>query len=76
MNRIYQGKVTKVEVQTLPSPEGKQGVGQSKPKPNWKPLSKQQWQQALWEHHELFQDESDETPLPCAANAVNCYTPA
>ena len=39
MNRIYQGRVTKVEVQ-----DGN-GV--------WKPLM--DWQAALWQHHELFQ---------------------
>jgi len=45
MNRIYQGKVTKVE--TLEN--GK-----------WEKLD--DWQTALWRHHELFQD------------AVNYYT--
>jgi hypothetical protein len=60
MNRIYQGKVTKVE-----APDGKQG---------WKPLSNQEWQDALWQHHQLFQAEFYETPLSCAANAVNYYT--
>jgi IS605 OrfB family transposase len=48
MNRIYQGRVTKVEV-----PDGNGG---------WKPLdddpkkAKEKWQAALWRHHELFQD--------------------
>ena len=42
MNRIYQGRVTKVE--TL------------KPatKNEWEPLP--DWQNVLWQHHELFQD--------------------
>jgi len=45
MNRIYQGRVTKVEI-----PDGKDENGKQK----WKPLD--QWQSALWRHHELFQD--------------------
>ncbi len=51
MNRIYQGRVTAVEV-----PDGKDDQG----KPKWKPL--ENWQEKLWQHHELFQD------------AVNYYT--
>lgn len=39
MNRIYQGKVTKVEIFTDGKPE---------------PLDN--WQDALWQHHQLFQD--------------------
>ena len=45
MNRIYQGHVTKVEI-----PDAKDGDG----KPRWKEMPK--WQDALWEHHKLFQD--------------------
>ena len=45
MNRIYQGKVTNVEV-----PDGKDENG----KQQWKKLDN--WQDALWKHHELFQD--------------------
>ncbi len=40
MNRIYQGRVSKVEVQGA---DGK-----------WVPLDR--WREALWHHHELFQD--------------------
>jgi hypothetical protein len=40
MNRIYQGRVTRVEVQ-----DGKGG---------WKPFDN--WQAALWRHHEMFHD--------------------
>lgn len=47
MNRIYQGRVTKVEV-----PDGKDEDGKQK----WKPRSDCDWQSALWRHHELFQD--------------------
>ena len=47
MNRIYQGRVTKVEI-----PNGKDADG----KPLWKELPKAEWQQALWHHHQLFQD--------------------
>lgn len=48
MNRIYQGKVTAVEI-----PDGKD---------KWKPFdaapkkNREQWQSALWQHHQLFQD--------------------
>lgn len=45
MNRIYQGKVTKVEI-----PDGKDESGKTR----WKPLH--DWPSALWRHHELFQD--------------------
>jgi IS605 OrfB family transposase len=51
MNRIYQGKLTGVEI-----PDGKDASG----KPKWKRLDN--WQSALWQHHELFHD------------AVNYYT--
>lgn len=60
MNRIYQGKVTDVEIQ-FPSSEGS-GVGKSKGQPNWQPFdpepkqAKAKWQSALWQHHQLFQD--------------------
>ena len=42
MNRIYQGRVSSVQI---PKP----GV-----KNEWQPLDN--WQDALWQHHELFQD--------------------
>jgi hypothetical protein len=45
MNRIYQGKVTAVEI-----PDGKDEHG----KPKWKKLDA--GESALWQHHELFQD--------------------
>jgi hypothetical protein len=44
MNRIYQGKVTNVEIQD----------GKENGKPKWKPLNN--WQSVLWEHHCIFQD--------------------
>ncbi|MBE0543617.1 MAG: type V CRISPR-associated protein Cas12b [Verrucomicrobia bacterium] len=60
MNRIYQGKVTNVEIanpdKTAP------------PDKRWLPFdadpkqAKSKWQSALWQHHQLFQD------------AVNYYT--
>jgi hypothetical protein len=43
MNRIYQGRVSKVEI---PKPGDKENPCQ--PLPNW--------QDILWQHHELFQD--------------------
>lgn len=49
MNRIYQGKVTAVEI-PFPSKEGS-GVGHSKDEQG-KPLDLD----VLWRHHELFQD--------------------
>jgi hypothetical protein len=49
MNRIYQGRVSKVEI---PKPGDKDNP--------WQPLPN--WQDILWQHHELFQD------------AVNYYT--
>ena len=52
MNRIYQGRVAKVEV-LKPGTKGKSSD-------DWKPLDA--WADALWEHHQLFQD------------AVNYYT--
>src|SRR5207244_9627351 len=45
MNRIYQGRVTNVEIS-----DGKDKNGNTK----WKKLD--DWQSALWQHHELFQD--------------------
>src|SRR5438128_2654928 len=66
MNRIYQGKVTNVEI-LFPSSEGP-GVGKSKNQPNWQPFDPDparaiaKWQSTLWRHHQLFQD------------AVNYYT--
>lgn len=46
MNRIYQGKVTKVE-------KIKVGAKGKSPE-DWEELK--DWQSALWQHHELFQD--------------------
>ena len=46
MNRIYQGRVSRVEI-LLP---GKKG---NKPE-HWTELA--DWESALWKHHELFQD--------------------
>lgn len=43
MNRIYQGRVSKVEI---PKPGDKENP--------WQPLPN--WQDILWQHHELFQD--------------------
>lgn len=59
MNRIYQGRVTKVEL-----PDGKDEKGHQK----WKPLD--DWQAALWRHHELFQDAVNYYTLALAAMAA------
>lgn len=54
MNRIYQGKVTNVE---LANPDKK-----TPKEKRWLPfdpdpkLAREKWQAALWQHHELFQD--------------------
>ena len=47
MNRIYQGKVTKVEILDGQDPQGEM---------RWRELPAAEWQAALWRHHELFQD--------------------
>ena len=56
MNRIYQGKVTKV----TNLPKGKDG----QPEPNGadQEVARQKWQDALWQHHQLFQTETEEAP--------------
>lgn len=55
MNRIYQGRVSAVEVL-------KPGT-----KSEWEPLP--DWRRALWEHHELFQDAVNYYTLGLAALA-------
>lgn len=50
MNRIYQGRVTRVERLT---PDAKNN---GKNPEDWVELSNAEWQAALWKHHELFQD--------------------
>jgi hypothetical protein len=45
MNRIYQGRVTKVERPNGKGTEGKQ---------QWQLL--EEWPEKRWRHHELFQD--------------------
>jgi hypothetical protein len=59
MNRIYQGKVTAVEI-----PDGKD----EQDKPKWKKLD--DWQPLLWQHHELFQDAVNYYTLALAAMAA------
>ncbi len=59
MNRIYQGKVTKV--QTLKP--GAKGIGPD----DWQDLP--DWQDALWQHHQLFQDAVNYYTLALAALA-------
>lgn len=58
MNRIYQGKVTKVEIR-----DGEDTTG----KPKWKPL--ENWPGSFWAHHELFQDAVNYYTLALAAMA-------
>lgn len=54
MNRIYQGKVTNVEIA---NPDQ-----HAPPDKRWLPFAgdpkqaKAKWQAALWQHHQLFQD--------------------
>src|ERR1043166_6952137 len=59
MNRIYQGRVTRVEI-----PSGKSGEGQPQELPNW--------QTVIWQHHELFQDAVNYYTLALAAMAAGC----
>lgn len=56
MNRIYQGRVTKVEILN-----GKNADGQPQELPSW--------QTVLWQHHELFQDAVNYYTLALAAMA-------
>jgi hypothetical protein len=58
MNRIYQGKVTAVEI-----PNGTDDQGN----PKWKKLD--DWPSALWQHHVLFQDAVNYYTLALAAMA-------
>lgn len=64
MNRIYQGKVSFVEI---PTPGNKDNP--------WKPfdpdpkVARQKWQDALWQHHQLFQDAVNYYTLALAAMA-------
>ena len=60
MNRIYQGRVTKVEI-----PDGKDGDG----KPRWKELP--EWRSTLWNHHQLFQDAVNYYTLCLACMAAH-----
>lgn len=59
MNRIYQGRVTKVEI-----PDGKDEHGN----PKWKKLDDGEF--ALWHQHELFQDAVNYYTLALAAMAA------
>ncbi len=56
MNRIYQGRVTKVQIL-------KPGTKGNKPE-DWTELDKNTWQSALWQHHELFQDAVNFSSTP------------
>ncbi len=62
MNRIYHGRVNKVEIL-----DGKDEQGNSK----WKP--RENWQEALWRHHELFQDAVNHYIVALAALAVRAW---
>ncbi len=62
MNRIYQGRVTKVEILN-----GKSADGQPQELPNW--------QSALWQHHELFQDAVNYYLFCLAALASSATSP-
>src|SRR3989338_2444838 len=56
MNRIYQGRVTKVEkLKNGKSPDDREEL--------------KDWQTALWRHHELFQDAVSYYTLALAAMA-------
>lgn len=59
MNRIYQGRVTKVEIAD--------GNGGWKPFDGDSKKAKEKWQEALWRHHELFHDAVNYYTLALAA---------
>ncbi|MBZ0220882.1 MAG: type V CRISPR-associated protein Cas12b [Candidatus Methylomirabilis sp.] len=61
MNRIYQGRVTRVEISD--------GNGGWKSFDNDPKTAKKKWQDALWRHHELFQDAVNYYTLGLAAMA-------
>jgi hypothetical protein len=67
MNRIYQGKVTQIEIAN-PDPH-------APPDKRWLPFAddpkqaKAKWQAALWQHHQLFQDAVNYYTLALAAMA-------
>ncbi len=76
MNRIYQGKVTHVELighKAIPLSssveERAPGEGSPSQDSGSPSLSKPQWQDALWQHHALFQDAVNYYTLALAAMA-------
>lgn len=55
MNRIYQGRVSNVEIPTiLSASNGERKKGAVSKQAEWQPLPN--WQETLWQHHALFQD--------------------
>ncbi|MCB1228587.1 MAG: type V CRISPR-associated protein Cas12b, partial [Verrucomicrobiales bacterium] len=65
MNRIYQGRITAVQMAKPIVREELNGflkATKKKTQGNWQNLEKEKWENLLWQHHELFQD------------AVNYYT--
>jgi hypothetical protein len=70
MNRIYQGKVTNVEIanpdqhapRILSASNGERTEVRCRNQNLWLPFAadpkqaKAKWQSALWQHHELFQN--------------------
>jgi hypothetical protein len=80
MNRIYQGKVTAVEIPApnlLSASNGERNKGEVSNQPEWQPfdpdpkIARQKWQDALWQHHELFQDAVNYYTLALAALAAD-----
>ncbi|MBC8347041.1 MAG: type V CRISPR-associated protein Cas12b, partial [Verrucomicrobia bacterium] len=65
MNRIYQGKITRIEHK----PENEEGGGEV----DWEPLP--DWEEALWRHHELFQDAVNYYAVCLLALATNSNNP-
>jgi hypothetical protein len=69
MNRIYQGRVTSVEIAGLDgSAKAEASKGKKPRQPQWEPLP--DWSKALWQHHELFQDAVNYYTLALAAMAA------
>lgn len=66
MNRIYQGRVTSVEI-SYKDEDGKEKWSTFDLDPK---IARVKWQHALWQHHELFQDAVNYYSLALAAMAA------
>ncbi len=65
MNRIYQGRVSAVEIDR----------GDSK-QPDWHQLDKSEWERRLWHHHSVFQDAINYYLVALASLADSEHAPS